>query len=197
MSVPRHRVQGRRFGLLADTHDDAVDWPKAVEKIRAAWGEVDAIIHCGDLCTANAIATLSALAPVWATRNPQTDPPANPPMLIDGPRVLEVGSSGVGVLFSLSGEPVKAETDPVLRFTGLPPETALQDLFGGKVDVCVWGGTHAARVRRRRHALRQSRQSHAGEGAHRRRTDPRGRDGERGDLAGLMIVSPLLPKAGG
>jgi len=146
VSVPRHRVQGRRFGLLADTHDDAVDWPKAVEKIRAAWGEVDAIIHCGDLCTANAIATLSALAPVWATRNPQTDPPANPPMLIDGPRVLEVGSSGVGVLFSLSGEPVKAETDPVLRFTGLPPETALQDLFGGKVDVCVWGGTHAARV---------------------------------------------------
>ena len=25
--VERHRVEGRRFGLLADTHDDAVDWP--------------------------------------------------------------------------------------------------------------------------------------------------------------------------
>ncbi len=146
MTVPRHRVKARRFGLLADTHDDAVDWPKAVEKIRAAWGEVDAIIHCGDLCTPRAIETLSQIAPMWATRNPQTDPAATPPVLVDGPRVLEVGASGIGVLFSLAGEPVKAETDPVLRFSGLGPEKALQTLFGGKVDVCVWGGTHAARV---------------------------------------------------
>jgi putative phosphoesterase len=142
----RHRVNARRFGLLADTHDDAVDWPAAVAKIRAAWGEVDAIIHCGDLCTPNAIATLSAIAPVWATRNAQTDPPASPPILVDGPRILEVGSSGIGVLFSLTGDPVKAETDPVLRFAGLSPAKAMQALFGGKVDVCVWGGTHAARV---------------------------------------------------
>ncbi|MBM3534445.1 MAG: metallophosphoesterase family protein [Alphaproteobacteria bacterium] len=146
MTVTRDRITGRRFGLLADTHDDAVDWPGAVERIRAAWGEVDAIIHCGDLTSPNAIATLSAIAPVFATRNPGTDPPASPPVLVDGPRVLEIGSSGIGVLFSLTGEPVRAETDPVLRFSGLPPERAMQVLFGGRVDVCVWGGTHAARV---------------------------------------------------
>lgn len=139
----RHRLTARRFGLVSDTHDDRVDWPLAVEKIRAAFGPVDAIIHCGDLCTPRAIETLGALAPVWAVRNPATDPPPASPMLVDGPRVLEVGASGIGVVFSLSTEPVRAETDPVLRFSGLGPDAALQALFGGKVDVCVFGGTHS------------------------------------------------------
>jgi predicted phosphodiesterase len=119
MTVPRHRLQARRLGLLADTHDVAVDWPKAVAAIRAAMGPVDAILHCGDLTS---------------------------PTLVDGPRVLEVGSAGIGLVFALSTEPVKAETDPVLRFPALTAETAMRVLFGGRVDVCVFGGTHRAQV---------------------------------------------------
>jgi putative phosphoesterase len=146
MTVPRHRLQARRLGLLADTHDVAVDWPKAVAAIRAAMGPVDAILHCGDLTSPGAIESLREIAPVWAIRNPMGDADPAPPTLVDGPRVLEVGSAGIGLVFALSTEPVKAETDPVLRFPALTAETAMQVLFGGRVDVCVFGGTHRAQV---------------------------------------------------
>jgi putative phosphoesterase len=140
--VDHHRVEGRSFGLLADTHDDAVDWPAAVAKIGQALGEVDAIIHCGDLRTAKAIETLNAIAPVWATRN-SMDPPAAPPRLLDGPRVLEADGLRLGVVFQLTGDPVGAELDGTLRFPKLGPRDACKQLFGGPVDVCVFGGTHA------------------------------------------------------
>ena len=42
-------VAGRRFGLTADTHDDLVDWPAILASLKAAWGEVDGVLHCGDL----------------------------------------------------------------------------------------------------------------------------------------------------
>ena len=142
----RHRVEARRFGLVSDTHDDRVDWAQALGKIRAAFGQVDAVIHCGDLCTPQAIVTLGEIAPVWAVRNPHTDPAPAPPMLVDGPRVLEAGGTEIGIVFSLSAEPVLAETDPVLRFSALGAETACRTLFGGRIDVCVYGGTHKAQV---------------------------------------------------
>ena len=143
MTVARQRIDGRRFGLVADTHDVAVDWPAAVEQIRAAMGPVDAIIHCGDLTSLKAVEGLAKIAPVWATRNPAGDADPSPPALIDGPRILEVGSAGIGVVFALSTDPIGAETDPVLRFPRYSPEASMQMLFGGRVDVCVFGGTHA------------------------------------------------------
>lgn len=146
MTPTRQRIEGKRFGLVADTHDVAVDWPAAVEKIRAAMGPVDAIIHCGDLTTPKAIEGLSAIAPVWATRNPAGDADPSPPVLVNGPRILEVGASGIGVVFALTTDPIGAETDPVLRFPKHSPEASMQMLFGGRVDVCVFGGTHAAIV---------------------------------------------------
>jgi hypothetical protein len=86
---------------------------------------------------------LRAIAPVWATRNPAGDADASPPVLVDGPRILEVGASGIGVVFALTTDPVGAEIDPVLRFPKRSPEASMQMLFGGRVDVCVFGGTHA------------------------------------------------------
>src|SRR5262249_24890360 len=94
-------MPGRRFGLLADTYDDAVDWPVALTRILAAMGAIDGIIHCGDLCSAQALETLSAVAPVWAVRSP-ADTLASPPALVDGPRVLQAGRVRIGVVSSLS-----------------------------------------------------------------------------------------------
>ena len=146
MKLARQRIEGRRFGLVADTHDVAVDWPAAVEQIRAAMGPVDAIIHCGDLTSPKAVEGLAKIAPVWATRNPAGDADPFPPVLIDGPRILEVGSAGIGVVFALTTDPINAETDPHLRFPRHSPEASMNMLFGGKVDVCVFGGTHAPLV---------------------------------------------------
>src|SRR5262249_45057674 len=95
------RIEGRRFGVLADTHDALVDWPNGLRAIRDALGAVDGIIHCGDLTTGKTIDTLAELAPVWAVRS-AGDPVEAAPTLIDGPRVLEVGDVRIGVVFSLA-----------------------------------------------------------------------------------------------
>lgn len=144
-SMHRDRVTGRTFGLLADTHDNAVDWTAAMDQIRAALGDVDAIIHCGDLCTSRALKTLSAVAPVWAVRT-QADVPASPPVLVEGPRILEAGRVLIGVVSSLSAEPVGAEVAPAVRFVRTTGHDVASRLFGGPVDVCVFGGTHRAEI---------------------------------------------------
>ena len=82
--LPRNEIKGRRFGLLADTHDNLIAWPETLERIRAALGTVDGIIHCGDLCTRQALDDLSGIAPVWAVRS-SADAAESPPELVDGP----------------------------------------------------------------------------------------------------------------
>lgn len=137
MTIPCHRarVDGRRFGLLTDTHDNAVDWPAALGRIRAALGPVDAILHCGDLCTEQALKTLGESAPVYAVRS-AADIEAVPPSLVDGTRLLDIGGLKIGVVTSLTREPVGADTEEHLRFAGLAADRV------GPVDVCVFGSTH-------------------------------------------------------
>jgi hypothetical protein len=143
--VRRDRLEGTRFALLADTHDDLVEWPAALAQIRQAVGEVDGVIHCGDLSSPAAIESLAAIAPLWGVRS-AGDPPEAPPVLIDGPRIIEAGEVRIGVVCSLALEPVCAETDPHLRFTECDGPEAVERLFGQPVDVCVFGGTHRAEI---------------------------------------------------
>jgi uncharacterized protein len=124
-------VAGRRFGLTADTHDDLVDWPTVRTGLAAAWGDVDGILHCGDVTGWAALESLGEVAPVYATRS-SGDPPPAPPMLSDGPRVLLLGGVRVGLTFELAD----ADRTP----------QALSRLFGGPVAACVYGGTHEARL---------------------------------------------------
>jgi len=124
-------VSGNRFGLTADTHDDLVDWPKVMAGLASAWGEVDGILHCGDVTTAPALDGLGRLAPVYATRS-SGDPPPAPPTLADGPRVLVLGGVRIGLTFELKPDQRKPE--------------ALAQLFGGPVAACIYGGTHEARL---------------------------------------------------
>ena len=122
---------GRRFGLVADTHDVLVDWPDALARLHDAWGAVDAILHCGDLTSPAALETLAAIAPIYATRN-DGDPPAAPPAIAEGPRLFAIGGVRVGLIFSLGQAPLD--------------QTAATRAFGGPIDVCVHGGTHEASI---------------------------------------------------
>jgi hypothetical protein len=124
-------VAGRRFGVTADTHDALVDWPKLAATLKEAWGEIDGVIHCGDITTPAALQTLRAIGPVYATRS-DDDPPPAPPELCDGPRLLNIGGVRVGLMFAL---PEVAKT----------PDGATR-LFGAPVAVLIYGGTHEAHV---------------------------------------------------
>ena len=141
MTVRCDRIEGKRFGLLADTHDDLVDWPEVAGRIEAKLGRVDALLHCGDLCTRAAIDSLSRLAPLFAVHS-QADPAPEPPVLVDGPRVLEGDGFSLGLVVALNGDPVGATVDPSLRFDGLAVEDVCPRLFGRPVDVCAFGGSH-------------------------------------------------------
>jgi putative phosphoesterase len=122
-------VAGRRFGLTADTHDNLTDWPKVAAALTSAWGDVHGVLHCGDISSTAALDTLSQVAPVYATRSAD-DPPAAPPRLADGPRVLNLGGVRVGLIFNLDE-------------AAMSPDGAA-GLFGGPVAACVYGGTHQA-----------------------------------------------------
>src|SRR6266508_3968116 len=98
-------LAGRRFGLVADTHDVLVDWADALARLRAAWGHLDAILHCGDLT--------SPAAPA-------------PPVLTDGPRLFAVGGVRVGLLFSLGKAPPDETT--AARIFGAPIDVCV---YGG------------------------------------------------------------------
>jgi putative phosphoesterase len=124
-------LPGRRFALVADTHDVHCDWKAALAELSEAWGEVDAILHCGDLTSPAAIDTLALIAPVYATRN-ELDPPASPPVLVDGARLFQAGSLVLGMVFSLGEE-------------GPSPDTGSR-VFGRPVDVCIFGATHAPKI---------------------------------------------------
>ncbi len=141
MTMTRSEIAGKRFGLIADTHDALVKWPEVLERIRAALGSVDAIIHCGDLTTIRALKDLSGIAPVRAVRS-AADPAPEPPELIDGPLILTSGQMKIGVVNSLSAEPAGANPGEDLRFTRPNGAEVSSVVFGERVDVCVFGGTH-------------------------------------------------------
>lgn len=139
--VPSTRITGGRLGLVADTHDELVDWGAVQHRIAAAFDGVDGILHCGDLTSPAALEALRKVAPVLAVRSP-ADPDEAPPELVDGPRLIEAGELAIGLVNALDRPPVGARVDPVLEFPELPPDRVGLELFGRPVQVVVFGGSH-------------------------------------------------------
>ena len=111
----------QRVGLVADSHSDLCDWSAVLEQVRGAFGAVDLVLHCGDITTVEALDDLETIAPVRATRS-EGDPPPNPPRLVDGPTIVDVGGRAIALAFAR-------------------PDSAPEG-----VAAVVFGGTHAASV---------------------------------------------------
>lgn len=128
--VPTHRFDGSRVGVLADTHcTEPGHLPDAAMEHLT---NVDLIIHCGDIGTPALLDRLREAAPVFAVRSPIDGPPDGA-VLFDGPRMLRLGGSLMGVAFHLDEEHL---TD------------GASDVFGVPVDVVVSGTTHVGNVAR-------------------------------------------------
>jgi putative phosphoesterase len=109
-----------RVGLIADTHDEKVNWESLQPAVARAFNGVGLVLLCGDLQTLRVLDQLQEIAPVRAVRG-DTDPPAAPPRLIDGPIVVETGDVRIAV------------------FRAEPP---VGDAALSGVDVVVYGSTH-------------------------------------------------------
>lgn len=113
-----------RIGLIADTHDELVDWAGVLDRVTRPFDGVEMILHCGDLTTMRALEDLDAIAPTVAVRSGD-DPPAAPPKLLDGPHVVAAEGVTIGL---------------VNRLDDASPAA----LFDRPIDVVVHGGTHEA-----------------------------------------------------
>lgn len=118
------------IGVIADTHDDIADWGPVRERLGDVFAGVSLIVHCGDATTGAVLDGLAEIAPVVAVRS-AADPPADPPRLVEGPRVVEHDGLDVGVVVSL------------------PEGTDVEELFGRPVGLVLHGGTHAPSVEER------------------------------------------------
>jgi putative phosphoesterase len=85
-----------RIGLIADTHDEKVNWAALQPAVSRAFEGVELVLLCGDLQTLRVLDQLEEMAPVRAVRG-NTDPPATPPRLVDGPLVVETGNVRIAV----------------------------------------------------------------------------------------------------
>jgi putative phosphoesterase len=122
----------RRIGLVADTHllprDGAVRLPA---ELVSALGDVDLILHAGDLCCREVLTALAGLAPVLAVRG-NVDPAA---IGLPPHRVVRAGGLRVGLTHGHLG-PGGSTPARVLR--------AFPD-----ADVVVFGHSHRPVVVRR------------------------------------------------
>jgi putative phosphoesterase len=117
-----------KIGLIADTHDDLVEWDEIQPKVAAAFVGVELIVHCGDLSTMAVLDSLGEIAPVVAVRSPG-DPPADGARLFNAPHRIEHGGTAIAVVNELGAQ----------TFEG--------------VAVVLCGGTHKATIERRAEQL--------------------------------------------
>ncbi|HEV8064883.1 MAG TPA: metallophosphoesterase family protein [Acidimicrobiales bacterium] len=114
------------IGLIADTHDAIGPWSGVLPKVAETFAGVGLILHCGDLTTSRVLDDLATIADVVAVRS-DNDPAADPPRLLEGPQVVEIGGVVIGLVNWLG------ESEPA-------------DVFGRRVDVVVHGGSHRAEI---------------------------------------------------
>ena len=136
-------IAASTVGILADTHDNICPWDQVLEKIRSAFEGVDAIIHCGDICTAKALEDLAAIAPVYAVRSGM-DPEPSPPTLVEGPRIVETPHATLGIVNALDPEALDLEIGDSIKFGSVSADGLCDRLFGQPVDAVIFGGTHVA-----------------------------------------------------
>ena len=132
-----------RIGLISDTHI-----PEAADalpgEIRKAFGNLDLILHAGDLHVLAVLDWLEDISPVKAVRGNGDDGTTGRPPVPDDPRLqptqlITVDGIRLGVVH---GMPLPEEAP----WTSLGK--TMERLFGGSVDVIVFGDTHTDYISR-------------------------------------------------
>jgi len=132
-----------RIGLISDTHIPEAG--KALpEEIREAFGDVDLTLHGGDLHVLAVLDWLEDISPVRAVRGNGDDgmggrPPVPEDPTLQPTQLIDVGGLRLGMVH---GMPLPDE----MPWTSL--EKTMDRLFGGSVDVIVFGDTHVEYIGR-------------------------------------------------
>ena len=140
-----------RLGLVADTHCHAPGASDLPGSVLDAFRGVDLVVHLGDMGDAAVLDRLEGVGSAVATRG-QDDPPDDH-RIAPTVRVIEGGGLVVGALFDLTRAGLASREDSRPRFPADRPDEVLQSLFGRRVDVVAFGGTHQPMVAHHRGVL--------------------------------------------
>ena len=126
-----------KIGLISDTHIPEAG--KSVpEQVRQVFSEVELILHAGDLHVLDVLDWLEQIAPVKAVRGNGDDGGYGRPVVPDDPRLLPTQVMTIeGVRIGVAHVVPLPEDTPWLTL-----EQTMDRLFGGPVDVIVFGDSH-------------------------------------------------------
>jgi len=138
----------KTIGLISDTHiPEAGD--ALPDEIWPAFQGVDLILHAGDLHILDVLDRLEDIAPVRAVRGNGDDGLGGRSPVPDDPRLKPVELLSIdGLRIGMThGIPLPEE------LPGIPLEKTMDRLFGGGVDVLIFGDTHVDYVKQHESVL--------------------------------------------
>ena len=132
-----------KIGLIADTHiPEAGD--QLPERVGEVFEDVELILHAGDLHILDVLDWLEGMAPVKAARGNGDDGLGGRSPVPEDPRLLPVHSLDIeSVRIGLTHAVPLPEDMP-----GIPLSKTMDRLFGGSVDVLVFGDSHVDYIKR-------------------------------------------------
>ena len=137
-----------KIGLISDTHIPSMGAEPPSQVIRAFEG-VDLILHAGHVEVASCIEWLEHIAPVTATTSWLVGTGEALPR-VNTVKVVEAENHAIGLCHELILKSLGDDVIPGAIGRSLPPgdslPDALQEIFGKRVDVVVFGYTHEALV---------------------------------------------------
>lgn len=130
-----------RIGLISDTHIplDAKHLPPQVEDI---FQSVDLILHAGDIYSSQVLDELEKIAPILSARG-NGDSDSLKDFRIKGSHVLDIAGFRLGMTHIIYY--------PETPFS--PLEKAIDEKFGGPVNIIVFGDTHVPLVQKHKGIL--------------------------------------------
>jgi putative phosphoesterase len=132
-----------KIGLISDTHSagSGRDLPDVVLR---ALGDVELILHCGDLECLGVLDYLETIAPVLAIRGYE-DPMEPGDRLAPSTRVVSVEGISIGMVHDIQWPTPRISTTPDGTGLVFPPGRSrdiFEKKFGQPVDVVIFGDTH-------------------------------------------------------
>jgi predicted phosphodiesterase len=159
--APPTKVAARRIGVIADDHNAAADGSTLPAEVLDAFAGVDLILHLGHMGVREQLGRgvldrLEGVAPVLAIRDYTANEagemfvtPADGDRVAGLTRVVDAEGTRIGAVHNLSQPPGPAITTPpggLPELAGVDVAKALDEKFGGPVDVVAFGSSHRPAV---------------------------------------------------
>ena len=134
-----------RLGVVADIHSMEADASDMPEGLLTAFAGVDRIVACGDHVTGAALDRLAEVAPLTATRNPNSDSDGDGHALEEKLTFMAEGLT-LGVLFSVVSMGIEVGESGSVTWPATSLKPIVDTHFGASVDLLLFGGTHTPAI---------------------------------------------------